>query len=363
MSHYQAYIQAEWEKHGIASLVVIRHRADGSADFGVFMLDLYCLGVKDAMAEFGLSKNDMRTMLEERLPPAYTLPFAPECARKLIDGAVAYAESLGFAPHRDFRKARKIISGIDASACERTFTYGREGRPCYMQGPDDSEERVDRVLGMLEARFGADGFDFVAVDNVDDDEDFSAREKLMDFLADEPEEVPRFFHVNGLMSAMVIGPEPVSPLELEKAIWGPEGRGWKTLAEAKHVHGTLFAYWNELIEKTEGVLVPEAPPELSVIDFYGDELPEGDGGGLAFAALSMEWCSGFLKATELWPDVWAEALARPDLAPHWEVLGWWAEITDDENRENMIAAAESTPPRTLNTAFKTIARALRPQAK
>jgi hypothetical protein len=44
------------------------------------------------------------------------------------------------------------------------------------------------------------------------------------------------------------------------------------------------------------------------------------------------------------------------------VVGWWAGFDQKENRERMIAAAKSTLPRTLNTAVKELARALRSQA-
>jgi hypothetical protein len=33
------------------------------------------------------------------------------------------------------------------------------GRPCYIRGSDDSEERVRRVCAILDAWFGAEGFD------------------------------------------------------------------------------------------------------------------------------------------------------------------------------------------------------------
>lgn len=359
MSRYEAYISDGWEEHGMANVVVVRHRPDGAADFGVFIVDLYCLGVKDAMADLGVSEADVRDMVEEQLPPDFTRAFEPACAKKLIEGALAYAESLGFSPHRDFRKARKVLSGIDASTCQRSFTFGCGGKPCYIQGPNDSEERVDRILGILEARFGPDGFDYELLDE-EEDGDFDPRLELMDFLEDEPPEVPRFFHVCGLITAMLVGPRMGSPLELDWAIWGPNGRRWKDPAEAQDYHETLFAYWNELNGRLDEALAPDAPAEMSVVDLHEGDIPEGDGEAMAYAAVMMEWCAGFLKATELWPGVWAEALSRPDLAEHWEMLGWWANITDGENREQMIAAAESNPSRTLNASAKAIARAVRP---
>ena len=105
--------------------------------------------------------HEWNELIEERLPVNFRETFDPACAKKLVEGALAYAESLGFAPARDFRKARRVLSGIDASACPLDFTFGRDGKPCYVEGPDDTPERVDRVLAVLNGRFGEDGYETI----------------------------------------------------------------------------------------------------------------------------------------------------------------------------------------------------------
>ncbi len=366
MSRYEAYIQAGWEMQGMANVFVARHRPDGSVDHAVFLVDLYCLGVKDVICELGGSPAEFREFFDHRYPPEFKHPFEPAAAKKMIEGAVAYAESLGFAPHRDYRKARKVLSGIDASTCDRTFTFGRDGKPCFIKGSDDSVDRVERVLGMLEARFGPDGFTYEVSDDYDDDDEtegVDSRRDLMEFLEDEPDDVPRFFWVNGLITAMLISPKPVSPLEVGKAIWGEQGRRWESAEEAKYFHETLFAYWNEWVAGLDEVLAPDAPPESSVIDLWADDLPEGDAEAAAAAMVSIEWCGGFLQATALWPEGWKEVRSRPDLAGHWEILEGWAGFMDAEKREKVIAASDATPPRTLNSAVKAIARAVGSRTK
>lgn len=77
-------------------------------------------------------------------------------------------------------------------------------------------------------------------------------------------------------------------------------------------------------------------------------------------AAMMEWALGFLRVTESWPEAWEDALERPDLAPHWEVIRWWAEFTKEENRDRIADAAEATPSRTMATSIVALTRALRP---
>jgi len=160
VTRYDAYIGKDWETHGLAHLVVARIRADHTAELAVFLVDMLCLGVKDAFFDSGIPESELEDALARNLPPENER-LHPACAKKLVEGAVDYAQSLGFAPARDFRKARKILSGIDAAVCPRDFTFGRDGRPCFVRGPHDDDARVQRVLAILEARCGEDGYDFI----------------------------------------------------------------------------------------------------------------------------------------------------------------------------------------------------------
>lgn len=362
MTRYDALIEKGWEGLGMANLLVSRTREDGDTDYAVFILDLYCLGVKDCFAETGVSKSALEEFIDTHLPPATQERIHPACAKKLIEGAVTYAESLGFAPHRDFRKARKVLSGIDRSVCPREFTFGCDGRPRYIRGPDDSDERVDRIRTILTARFGEEGFDYEDPDEADETDALAVREDLIDWLAAEPHEVPRFYEVGGLLTAMLICPSDLSPSEVYAVLWGPEGKVWETADDAQEFSSLLMAYWNQLNDLVLQAIAPGAHPDEQILDVWEQDFPDQEGSGIAMAAAMFEWARGFRRASELWPEAWGSALTRPDLAPHWEVVGWWAEFDRQENRDKMVAAAEAAQPRTLNTSVKAVARALRPPA-
>lgn len=364
MNRYEACISRHWESAGLAQLIVTRFRDQGSADSAFFLVDCYCLGVKDAFAYFDAMAGDARDLLDRQLPAGSGGQIHPACAKKLIEGAVAYAESLGFAPHRDFRKARKILSGLDASLCPRDFVYGRDGRPCFVQGPDDSNERVDRVFAILTARFGPEGFDFEGPGwEEDDDDEADFRADLRDFLAAEDDDVPRFYEFSGLLTAMLICPTVLMPTQAFAALWGEAGRGWEGDEEMQYFTDLLMEYWNYLSLLVRDAIGPEAHPDEEVVDVWLEDFAEIEGGaetrGLPLAAASFAWAGGFRRAMQLWPEAWGDALTRPDLAPHWEVIGWWAGLDVKENREKMMAAAEAPEPRTLNSAVKALARALR----
>jgi hypothetical protein len=84
--------------------------------------------------------------------PAPALAAPLELAQHLVHGAVAFAAGLGFDPHPDFVAARGHL-GETVEPCP--ITFGREGRPCYVQGIADDPHAVVRTLT---ARVGRDGF-------------------------------------------------------------------------------------------------------------------------------------------------------------------------------------------------------------
>lgn len=362
MTRYDAYIEKNWEEMGLAHLMVARIRDGGDTDFAVFLVDLFCLGVKDVIFEPGIMESSLREFIEEQLPEDFRERIHPACARKLIEGAVAYAQTLGFAPHRDFRKARKVLSGLDAALCPRDFTYGRDGRPCYIRGSDDSEERVDRVCAILEARCGADGYDYEDPGEDAEEDALAVRDDLMAWLDAEPDDVPRFYELSGLMTAMLICPTVLSPLKIFEALWGEDGREWEDEDEANTFSQQLMAYWNQLNDLVQDAIHPEAPPENQILDIWEEDFDDSPESGLAMVMATAAWTTGFRRATELWPEAWGDALTRPDLAPHWEVVGWWADFERKKNRDKVIANAEAKKTRTLNPSVIALARALRPLA-
>jgi hypothetical protein len=146
---------------GMQQVLVGRALPNGRVAFAVFLLDLYCLGVKDAMFNI-LPLEDFELKVFGPLKARYRLrKLEPACARKLVEGAVEYARDLGFPPHADYGKAKLIFGDIDPSACSAVFQYGKDGKPLFVAGPYDNPARCERIVRTLNARCGADGFHFL----------------------------------------------------------------------------------------------------------------------------------------------------------------------------------------------------------
>jgi hypothetical protein len=148
-----------WET-GIGHVVVSRQMANGNVAFAAFLVDVYCLGVKDAFWAVTPRATYERKLYDKLAQQEELVRLTPECARKLVEGAVGYALDLGFSPHPDYRAAKLIFGDISAEDCLERFSYGKDGKPFFVAGPYDDRIRCEQILRTLEKRCGPDGYHF-----------------------------------------------------------------------------------------------------------------------------------------------------------------------------------------------------------
>ena len=144
---------------------ITRKLPDGRYGIAGFLVDVNCLGVKNAL--FNISTEKEYSHLMGNIYPdngdgSVFEPLEywhPSCARKLLEQARAYAKGIGFKPHVDYAIARMILHDIDASACRKSFTFGRNGKPFYRSGPNDSPAMQQRIIKQLERHCGPFGYE------------------------------------------------------------------------------------------------------------------------------------------------------------------------------------------------------------
>jgi len=149
---------------GLGTVIGARRPPHGRIGLSAFIVDVFCLGVKNALfhvsSEQEYEKMAKPGLLLSREGRAFH-SMDPACTRRLIEGAADYAERLGFQPHPDYRNAKGIFGDVDAADCRMTFTYGHEGKPFYIRGPNESTLQAKGIVEQLERRCGEGGFDFL----------------------------------------------------------------------------------------------------------------------------------------------------------------------------------------------------------
>lgn len=146
---------AEYGRGLISVLVALESPRSSKAQVAGFLLDVWCLGVKNA-----LPPEPMNTARLARHRAEYFSAYAAhvqvpaELVRALVFGAADYARSLGFEPEADFDEAAAVLG---KSAGPYPIRFGRDGKPFYVNGPYDDPESV---LATLRGAVGEQGFDY-----------------------------------------------------------------------------------------------------------------------------------------------------------------------------------------------------------
>jgi hypothetical protein len=150
---------------GVAVIMIATSVGHGRVDMCNFLVDTWCLGVKNAMGPKRMSTREFDSVRSQCYAPWRSRGIAVplELAQHLVLGAVDFARRLGFEPHPDFRAARPVLGSWKGPSA---ITFGMDGKPHYINGPYDDSRRVLRVL---ERTVGLDGFHYsVSLGDADD---------------------------------------------------------------------------------------------------------------------------------------------------------------------------------------------------
>jgi len=127
--------------NGIGTVVLARGNSTYHLAVGVFLVDTWCLGIKDSFfRSIDAESFEMVIASLECTTPMGSVD--PSYARKLLRDAADWAASIGFAAHRDFAVIERLFGDVRADASDATFQFGREGKPFHVPGPKESPTQV-----------------------------------------------------------------------------------------------------------------------------------------------------------------------------------------------------------------------------
>ena len=156
----KAFINSDFLDSGMACVVIVRQQGGEKYLLGTFMVDIFCLGVKNSLFQMGLPEFGLDGQIQDYYD-TMGLSYKecdPNYAQNVVWGAVEYAEELGFAPtkYSDFDVYQYILDPIDAIEFV-DIPFGRDGKPFYIVGPHDN---FTKICNTLQKKVGADGYEF-----------------------------------------------------------------------------------------------------------------------------------------------------------------------------------------------------------
>ena len=158
-------------QEGMRQLMITKMSGLRVVVVGAFIVDTYCLGVKNCFIRPGTVEQHKANMAKR--------PFEkikPEDAKKLLLDVIEWSRRIGFEPHKDFKKVFKILDEINADDSDAEFEFGHEGKPFFIAGPFDSPAKCKKITDTLEKNCGevSEAFDFMmpnsAMMNFDEEE-------------------------------------------------------------------------------------------------------------------------------------------------------------------------------------------------
>jgi len=154
---HECLINPSWRDSGMATILISRRQDDGDFLFGLFLVDVLCLGLKDTFCNAGFSPYRYRSEVVAKVFDETPVQCPPALAHQIIYGAIAFARRFGFEPQRDFALSQHILDPPGRwEPCE-DVEFGRDGKPFYIQGPHDN---VERIMRKLEATAGPGNYNY-----------------------------------------------------------------------------------------------------------------------------------------------------------------------------------------------------------
>ena len=158
LPYHECFINSIWQEKGLATILISKKQPGGNYIFAMYLVDVYCLGLKNTLFNFNYNEAEYEEMKEKLLNgPDEMVSCNIVKAHNIIYGAIDYAEELGFQPDKHFRITEYLLNpdliddGIDK------IEFGYEGKPFFISGPDDN---TDRIISILEKNVGKGNYDF-----------------------------------------------------------------------------------------------------------------------------------------------------------------------------------------------------------
>ena len=159
----ECFITPNWKDCGECNIIVTRQHVSGNYTLGIYLIDVYCLGVKNAGYRYNINEIEYDE-IKERFPGnAESINYNE--VHNIIYGALAYAEDLGFKPHKDFGVAQYILEEDTDEIPQVDYEFGCDGKPHLIV---NTRAELNRYLPILKKAVG-DDFDFYVREDEEDD--------------------------------------------------------------------------------------------------------------------------------------------------------------------------------------------------
>lgn len=167
---YECLVNTEWKEQGVAHVVVARSHVNGNITTCMYLVDIFCLGIKNTQYFFNIPEAEYQEM-KESMEHIVFEPISYNLAHNIVFAGLEYAAEYEFKPHKDFTSITRFMLEEDTEDIELIdIECGLDGKPFYVNGPNEDEAKTRQILAQLERTAGLGNYDFELIDNGEFDE-------------------------------------------------------------------------------------------------------------------------------------------------------------------------------------------------
>ncbi|NOR13504.1 MAG: hypothetical protein GQ545_09650 [Candidatus Aminicenantes bacterium] len=155
---FECLINTDWQDKGLAHILLSRRQPNNKLILGVYLVDIFCLGLKNTFSNANMSIEEYQKMKLSLFEETAISTYSPGKAYRIIIGAIEYAKRIGFKPQKDFYLSKYILEELLDTDHDFQLEFGREGKPFFIAGPDDN---VETIIETLRKNVGEGNFDFI----------------------------------------------------------------------------------------------------------------------------------------------------------------------------------------------------------
>lgn len=155
-----------WEA-GIGHVVVTRKHTGGRISAAEFLVDTYCLGIKDCDYMLRIEDYQLSYILNRIEEMSGLQKISYEEAHNIVYGAVAFAEEGGISPHKDFALAEYFLEEDSDDVPLIEYDFGKDGKH-FLVAKDNLE--LTTYLPTLQSHLGEANVGWTIDAEVDEDE-------------------------------------------------------------------------------------------------------------------------------------------------------------------------------------------------
>jgi len=106
----ECWISEEWRGgSGLAPIFLARQQPNGKMCCGSYLIDQFCLGLKDTFVKTNISTDHYRELFETMDKRQSMVPCPIELAHQMIYAGIEYAAQFGFQPHPDWAQSQLLL--------------------------------------------------------------------------------------------------------------------------------------------------------------------------------------------------------------------------------------------------------------